>query len=342
MRAAVYHGAGDIRISEVPAPDPGPGRLLLEVATVGICGTDAHEYRSGPHMFPAGGFIPGHEFSGRVVAFGDGVEGFSEGDLVSSGAGISCGSCHWCRQGRTNLCVTYSSVGLQHPGALAEYVVVPAGVCLEVASLGLSPDVAALAQPMSIAVHSAKRGRAQPDEVALVIGAGGIGAFLIHALVRLGVRTSVVDLDRERLLIATSLGAEVVAHPDTIPDTGPLSVVYEVTGTQQGLQLAMSAAAPGTRVVLVGLQDGPASIEPRQISLREIELIGTNAHVFASDFSEAAHLLASREQGWSDIAPVAIPLDDLVEKGLTPMIEGRVTAIKTLIDPQASEARPTR
>jgi (R,R)-butanediol dehydrogenase/meso-butanediol dehydrogenase/diacetyl reductase len=192
---------------------------------------------------------------------------------------------------------------------------------------------------MSIAVHSARRGRAEPGETALVIGAGGIGAFLTYVLSQSDVKTTVVDLDEQRLAVARSLGADTAGRS---ADPGPHDLVFEVTGTPPGLELALSSAAPGTRVMLIGLQDGPASIEPRQLSLGEIELIGTNAHVFSDDFAQAAGLLASRSEGWSDIAPFALPLHDLVEKGLVPMTEGRPPAIKTLIDPWAGEARPTR
>ena len=97
------HGREDIRIEDVPEPTPGPGELLLEVGAAGVCGTDAAEFYEGPKLFPIPGpdprtgqrgpMIPGHEFGGRVVGIGEGVEGFSEGDLVASGAGISCGVC---------------------------------------------------------------------------------------------------------------------------------------------------------------------------------------------------------------------------------------------------------
>ncbi len=329
MRAAVYHGAGDIRIEDVPVPEPGAGEFLIEVTAVGICGTDAHEYHSGPHQFPSGSFIPGHEFAGRVVAVGDEVDGFEIGDLVATGAGISCGVCRWCEKGRTNLCATYSTLGLQRPGGLAEYAVVPAGISLEVGSFGLDPVYAALTQPMSIAVHVMRRGRVEPGETALVIGAGGIGSFLTYALSQMGVATQVVDINDERLAVARNLGAvDAVEYPD---------VVFEVTGNPAGLQQAVEAAGRGARIVLVGLQGSPSEVDLRQVSIQENELIGTNAHVFASDFADAALLLASRAEGWSDVAPMVIPLDDLVELGLVPMIEGRPVAIKTLIDPQSSQ-----
>ena len=345
MRAAVYRGAGEVTIEDRPIPEPGPDEILIRVAAVGICGTDAHEYDSGPHMFPATPFTPGHEFAGHVVERGSDVTGFAAGDLVAAGAGIPCGRCHWCRSGATNLCDRYQTLGLQLPGGLAQYVVAPGGTCLEVGSLGLSPDVAALAQPMSIAVHSMKRGRPKPDDLAIVIGAGGIGAFLVHALTHHGVMTVVVDIDTERLAIARTLGAEAAVQPESLADVledlsgGVASVVYEVTGVPAGLELALAATAPGTRVVVIGLQDGTHPVEFRRLALRENELIGTNAHVFAADFAQAAALLAARFGGWSDIAPVAIPLDDLVELGLRPLIEGTATRIKTLIDPWATQVR---
>jgi (R,R)-butanediol dehydrogenase/meso-butanediol dehydrogenase/diacetyl reductase len=339
MRAAVYRGAGDIEITYLPIPEPGPHDLLLRVSAVGICGTDAHEFESGPHMFPGGGFVPGHEFAGHVAAIGAEVSGFSEGDLVASGAGVSCGRCRACLRGASNHCDTYQTHGLQLPGGLAQFVAVPADTCLEVGSLDLSSDFAALTQPMSIAVHAMRRGRPTPADEVVVIGAGGIGAFLTYALAQLGSAPMVVDLDPSRLEVAEALGAMGTSHPEHIASSAP-SLVYEVTGTPVGLGQALSMASGGTRVVLVGLQDGAISLEMRRISLDETELIGTNSHVFAADFPEAVRLLATRA-GWVDVAPVAIPLDDLVEEGLRPMVEGRVTRIKTLIDPWAAEPRPT-
>jgi (R,R)-butanediol dehydrogenase/meso-butanediol dehydrogenase/diacetyl reductase len=105
--------------------------------------------------------------------------------------------------------------------------------------------------------------------------------------------------------------------------------------------LALAQAVPGTRVVVVGLQDGTHPVEFRNLALRENELIGTNAHAFAGDFEQGTRLLAARVGGWSDVAPVAIPLDDLVDLGLQPMVEGSSSSIKTLIDPWAKEVRNT-
>ena len=359
MRAAVYHGAGDVRVEDVAMPIPREGEVLLEVHAAGICGTDASEFLHGPKMFPVfaqdritghiGPMIPGHEFGGRVVEIGPGVETFRVGDLVASGAGISCGRCLRCEAGRTSLCVRYSTVGLQRNGALAQYCVVPSAICLDVRAFGLTDDSAALAQPMAIAVHSMRRGRLEAGDEALVIGAGGVGAFLIYAAARAGAKVVACDLDAARLEIADALGAAEVVQAEA--DTplaelarslvGKPAVVYEVSGSPQGLEAGLQLLSAGGRLVAVGLQTGPHQVDLRRLTLSEVELIGTNAHVCAVDLPEAVRLLADRVEGWEDVAPIALPLDDLVEEGLIPMVEGRRSRIKTLLDPWTETARAT-
>lgn len=360
MRAAVFHGREDIRVEDAQDPACGPEDLVLEVTAVGICGTDGHEFDSGPHMFPihrehpgsehVGPMIPGHEFTGVVTQIGHAVDGFSVGDVVASGAGISCGTCIQCRRMRTNLCEQYSTVGLQRNGALAEYVAVPAATCLQVGPYGLTPDAAALAQPMSIAVHAMRRGRLAADDQALIVGAGGIGAFLTFAATSTTEEVAVVDLDQQRLKIADTLGAKRCLQTgdadqaaEQVRDWGmDPTVVYEVSGTAAGLRTALSILPRGGRLVLVGLQGAPVEWDVRTLSLVEHEVIGTNAHVCSVDMPTSLELLASRQAPWSDIAPIALSLDELVEAGITPLVEGRSTQIKTLIDPQAQQTRETR
>ena len=359
VRAAVFYGRGDVRVEDVPDVEAGPGELLLRVSAVGICGTDAHEFDSGPHMFPidhvhpvsghVGPMIPGHELTGVVEDVGADVEGFEPGALVVSGAGISCGTCFWCKRAMTNLCLRYTTLGLNRNGALAEFVAVPASTCLDASRLGITADTAALAQPMAIAVHAMRRGRLAPDESAVILGAGGIGAFLTYAAADRCGSVVVSDLDAGRLQVAGALGATHIVQvggdgsvEDVLATSGIIpSVVYEVSGSAAGFNQALRIAPPGARLVMVGLQHGPLEIDGRSVSLREVELIGTNAHVCGLDLPEALRLLASRRDGWTDVAPVALSLDELVEEGLRPLAERRSTRIKTLIDPWATETRKT-
>src|SRR5579872_2104401 len=173
MRAAVYHGARDIRIEEVPQPEPPSGEILVRVHAGGICGTDASEFVAGPKMYPidarhpmtghSGPMIPGHEFSGRVEAIGEYVHTDLEpGDLVTTGASIWCGICAQCRAGRTSICGWHATLGLHRNGGFAEFVSVPAHILFRADPL--SPDVAALTQPMAIAAHAVKRARPQDNE----------------------------------------------------------------------------------------------------------------------------------------------------------------------------------
>jgi (R,R)-butanediol dehydrogenase/meso-butanediol dehydrogenase/diacetyl reductase len=360
VRAAVFYGQHDLRIEDVAVPEPTARELLLEVHAVGICGTDAGEWEHGPAIYAVPGphpvtghegpLIPGHELSGRVVAVGAGAPSFEAGAIVACGAGFVHSDDARVRAGKPNLSSGYATVGLQRHGGLAQYVAVPAEICLDVRPHGLGEDAAALAQPMAIAVHSLRKGRPQPGEHAIVIGAGGIGAFLIYAGVDLGLRVTVADLSSERLEIAHALGAETTIGSDEVADLPVAlaargiepSLVYEVTGTDSGLRSALAVAEPlGARIVLTGLHGQPRTIDLRRVTLREIELIGTNAHVCDVDLPEALRLLASRLDGWGDVAPEAFPLAELLDEGIVPIAERRARRIKTLIDPWADERRPT-
>ena len=359
MRAAVYHGARDIRIESLPEPVPGPGELLLEVRSSGICGTDALEWDRGPILTPVdrphpvsghrGPTILGHEFGGRVVDLGPEVDGFGADDLVACVAGISCGACAACMAGTSNFCDRYFTLGIDGHGGLARYVVARAAACLEVGRLGLDDDGAALVQPMSVALHALRQGKLRAGDTAAVLGVGGVGAFLVYAAAQQGAEVLAVDLDPARLAVAEALGASAAlkADRDSSPASavlghagGPVSVVYEVTGAPAALAAALDMVRPRGRVVRIGLGAHPVTIDMRRITLREIRLVGTRAQVFEDDFADAAVLIASRPQGWSDVAPIALPLEELVTHGLLPMAEGRPERIKTLIDPWATAIRP--
>jgi len=349
VRAAVYYGRGDIRIEDVSEPSPADDELLLSVAAAGICGTDAHEYAAGPVQFALPsrsdwgprGLVPGHEFAGTVISMGREVTGFSEGDLVASAAGIACGECVWCRRSRTNLCERYETVGLQRHGGLAQLCVVPARSCAVVDPAVLSPDAAALAQPMAIAVHAAGRGGPPEALDVLVIGAGGIGAFLVFVLAQAGARVSVVETDPSRRSVATRLGA-VAVGPSAVGTHIEPEIVYEVTGSPAGLELALAALPRGGRLVAVGLQAAPATVDLRRLSASECEIIGTNALIAATDLPIALTLLGRRDDSWADLAPRALALEDLVDEGIRPLAAGRADRIKTLIDPWTPQTRSTR
>jgi (R,R)-butanediol dehydrogenase / meso-butanediol dehydrogenase / diacetyl reductase len=353
MRAAVYHGRRDVRVGPVSEPpQPAPGEILLRVRRAGICGTDAHEYLHGPVLVPLrerhrasghlGPTILGHEFAGQIVDVGPGVDRFGVGDRVVPGAGVWCGRCDWCRAGRTNLCMTYYTLGLHANGGLAEYALVPERMCYPVPA-ACSDDAAGLAQPMAIAFHSVRRARVSPGQVVVVVGAGGIGAFIILAALALGAAEVVaVDVDETRLRTASALGAAHTIYARGQDPTQTIAlltggqgahVVIEASGAPEGPSMALASVRRGGLVLIVGLQAERRPIDLLDLAMREVELTSTWAHVCDVDLPQALAVLAAR-----DPAPLVVervvPLERLVADGLVPLAEHR-THGKILVDPTA-------
>jgi len=360
MPAAVYHGTRDLRVESRAVPVPAAGELLLRVAAVGVCGTDSSEWDHGPTQIPLskrhpasghlGPMAIGHEFSGTVVAVGEGVDAAWLGQRVASCGAAPCGACAACLRGESNLCRDYAGVGLHREGALAGYVATPVGSAASIEGRGISLDEAALCQPMGIAVHNVRRAGDVDGQLAIVLGVGGIGAFLVFALKAAGAVVIAADLSAERLAIAGDMGADELVRTKGDADDPALlgaavgdrdlRLVFEVSGTAGGLATSLAVAPAGARIVAVGIQRRPVEIDLGRVTIGERSIIGTNALVREIDFPRAVELIASRPGGWSSIAPEVLPLSDLVDGALRPMSEGRPPAIKTLIDPWGGVVRP--
>lgn len=327
MRAAVLYGPGDVRVEPVPAPPaPGPGEVLIKVTKAALCGTDAAEWDHGP-LLARPPVVLGHEFTGSVVAAAD--SGLLPGTRVVSGAGISCGACEWCAIGRTNLCASYQTLGLHLDGGLAELVLSPAAVCRVVPD-GLDDVAAAMAQPLAVALHAARRGRVGPGRSCAVVGVGGIGAFIVAAAAALGAAPLIaIDVSDSRLATAAALGAthtvnasRADAAPAVFSVTGGdgAHVVIEASGAPASPAAALSMVRRGGDVVIVGLQPAPSAMDLFAVSTREVDVHGTLAHVCGEDLGEALSILAGTSLAGTVLGDV-IPLADLVERGLRPLTE---------------------
>lgn len=349
MRAAVYAGTEDVAIRDVPEPaGPVPGEMTLEVSLAGICGTDASEFRRGPIMIPLdvahpgsrhmGPTVLGHEFIGTVARVGAGVEGFSVGDRVACGAGIACGACDRCREGRTNLCSSYYTLGLHTDGGLAEQVNAPASCCVQIPD-DLADEDAVLAQPLAIAVHALDRGRVSGGDSVLFLGLGGVGSLALAAAAARGVSQIIaVDIDPEKLAAARRLGAHetlLATEPDfehrvqeLAGGAGP-DVVLELSGVPENFDRAVRMVRPGGRVVLVGLAKGKVEFDPLEAVLKEIEFSSSLAHVCATDIPAALEILKDPKIR-REVVDRIVPLEDAIDQGLRPLAEGKVTG-KVLI-----------
>jgi (R,R)-butanediol dehydrogenase/meso-butanediol dehydrogenase/diacetyl reductase len=312
------------------------------VVRAGICGTDVEEYASGPHLIPLakphfasghqGPLVIGHEMVGEVVATGPGVDGFTPGDLVVPGSGVSCGNCRWCVQGRTNVCGQYYTLGLHVDGGLAERVNVPAGISRSVG--GLAPDVAIMAQPLAVALRSVRGIEPEPDRTVVVIGLGGIGSLAVAACSARGVSTVGVDVSAARLETGRRAGAELLINASREDAatairaaTGGVGadVVIEASGATAGLATAMNAVCRGGLIRLVGLHRDPSPLDLTRLVLEEITLDTSKVHVCDQDLPEALALLKAHPEIATTALDEVISLDRLVPDGLERIEQGDAT-----------------
>ena len=349
MRAAVYHGMRDVRIEDLPTPSPAAGEVLLKVLRSGMCGTDATDWKGGPKTFPVnrrhpvtgheGPLVFGHEFIGEVVKQGEGAT-TPVGALVASGAGVSCGQCDRCRQGRTNLCRAYYTLGLNTAGGMAEFVAVPEAT-LEPIPAGLSLDAAGLAQPLAVGLHAARRAGAHDGDKVVLIGAGAIGTFVLTGLRSLADGDlTVVDFPGPRLDRAKRLGATrcIAAGPDAPATVAEAvgapgaDVVIEASGAPGQLDVAIGLARPGGTILQVGLPARRQEIDVWSLVMQEKTIQTTLAHVCGDDLAPALHLLATTPlaqellEGVHPLGAIAEQLDRLASGQL----EGKILFDPTL------------
>lgn len=350
MQAAVYHGQHDIRVQQWPAPPPPAAReIQLEVLRASICGTDVEEFISGPHLIPltaphpasghVGPLVLGHEMVGRVVDVGTEVTEFAAGDVVVPGSGVSCGTCRWCRAGRTNLCATYYTVGLHVDGGLAERVNVPARISRSVGNC--PPDVAIMAQPLAVALHAVRGASAERGASIVVIGLGGIGSLAVAAYAARGIDTIGVDVSPTRLEVAARSGATMLINASRQDAAAAIrnatagdgaDIIIETSGTPQGLATAMNAVSRGGHIRLVGLHRDPSPLDLTRLVLDEIHVSTSKVHICDQDLPEALAILADHPDIATRAVDSTICLADVVPAGLTRLAEG-AAAGKVVVKP---------
>jgi len=290
MLAAVYRGVNDVRLETVPVPKIGPGELLLQVHTCGVCGTDLKKIATGSHSAPR---IFGHETSGVVAAVGDAVHNFEPGDRVVVFHHIPCRQCYYCRHKIFAQCPTYKKVGCTagfepSGGGFAEYVRVMDWI-VEQGTVRI-PDVvsfeqACFVEPVNTCMKGIEALRLQPGETVLAIGQGPIGIILSVLARRAGATVITSDLYPERLRISKSLGFEraIDASKNDAVDCvreqtegrGADAVILAV-GNNSLIRSAMDVARPGGRVLLFAqTQRGEVIIDPAAICVDEKTLVGS-------------------------------------------------------------------
>ncbi|MFE4578428.1 L-idonate 5-dehydrogenase [Streptomyces chartreusis] len=316
MLGCVIHGQGDLRVEELPVPLPGPGQALVAVRYGGVCGSDLHYWRHGG----VGDFrlrepmLLGHEVVGTVVAYGDGASGPLAGTAVAVHPATPCGRCPECVDGRRNVCrdTRYLGSAARFPhvqGGFAARVVVPADQ-LRPLPAGLDLRRAALAEPLSVALHAVRRAGDVAGRRVLVTGAGPIGCLVIAAAKAAGAASvTVTDLLPAALEYARAAGADTVVRADEPDDAGwpaEVDVAIEASGVAAGLDTCLRLVRRGGVVVQLGmLPPGQSPFAGNLVVSREIELRG--AFRFDTEFDAALELLAV-EGSFDELVSAVVPV----------------------------------
>jgi L-gulonate 5-dehydrogenase len=324
MRAAVTEGRRAMRVVNVPEPTaPGAGEVLVRPEAVGLCGSDFHYFLGdlgdavGTDLYPR---VQGHEFAGVVEAVGpDAPPGLRAGERVAVWPLTSCGHCYPCRIGRRNVCSNISLIGIHRDGALQERLRVPASQVFPVGAQDAA--VAALIEPVSIAVRAVVRGRVEAGEKAVVFGAGPIGQALATAAIDRGAEVLLVDRLRSRVERGKATGAELLTLEDGADlaaatrewagDEGP-QLVFEATGVPDVARTAVELVSQAGRVVIVGLSGHDAPLRVGDLAFKEIDLLGVSC-CNGDEFAEAVDLVARREDALRGLVTHEFPLEQAPE-----------------------------
>lgn len=283
MKAAVMHGARDIRTETVPDPILDPHGVIIKVKACGVCGSDLHVYKRDGQD----GTIFGHEFSGDIVEVGSQVTGIAPGTRVTAVGFKPCGTCFWCAQGKGHRCSNMALLGYQFPGAMAEYVHIPS------AALGrnvfplpdeLSYEDAASVEPLSISYFSVNRALPKENDMVAVIGLGVIGLYAVQVLKAMGVAKIIASGRRpSRLEAAKICGADIIidaAKDDAVKAameaTSKMGVntVVECAGMQATFDQSIAMARGGGKIMLVGIYEEPLTWDPLPAIAKNLSLIG--------------------------------------------------------------------
>ncbi|MGZ6705417.1 MAG: NAD(P)-dependent alcohol dehydrogenase [Solirubrobacteraceae bacterium] len=300
-RAAVLVRAGEIAIEQRPVPTPGPRDVLVEVTSVGVCGSDVHWYQHGRigDLVVEAPLVLGHECAGRVVAVGAEASKHAVGDRVCLEPGVPCGRCRECRAGRYNLCVDVSFFATPPvDGAFADFVTIHEDFAFALPD-GMSDDVGALMEPLSVGIWACRKAGVTAGDRVLVTGAGPIGLLAMQVAKAFGATdVAISDVNEQRLAFAERLGAtRTLRAGPHVP--GEVDAVIECSGQPAAIVAGIEALRPTGTAVLVGIT--PPTMEFPVSLMRDRELWVTGTYRYANTYPTAIELAAT---GGVDVAAI--------------------------------------
>jgi len=319
MKAAIMIAPYQIRIRDVPKPEPRPHEVLIRMKAAGVCGSDVHFY-DGTHPYADYPRIYGHELSGVVEETGASCTRLKAGDRVIVEPAIPCGRCYPCRIGKYNCCVDMDMIGAFRQGGFAEYVTVPEAYAHKMPD-GMRFEVGALCEPFSIGAQVVRRADVRDDAVVTVLGVGPIGLTALILMKRFyRVRVMAIDVVPERLERARRFGADVLINPqrqDAVRTVLELTqgegshIVVESAGLKQTMEQTIEMVSPGGRIVIVGLTNEQVSFPGILFTKKEVEIFGSRNNVGC--FPQVIDFLHRFPEVADDFITDRIPFDRIAE-----------------------------
>ena len=297
-------------LEDVPVPAIGINDVLIRVDRTGICGTDVHieKWDAWAAKTIPVPMVVGHEFVGEIVAVGANVSDFYPGDVVSGEGHVVCGRCRNCLAGRRHLCKATSGVGVNRPGAFAEYIALPQTNVWVLAS-GIDRDVAAIFDPLGNAVHTALSFDLLGEDV-LVTGAGPIGIMAVAVARHAGARHVVItDMNPYRLALAERMGATValdVRSGDLARVMADLDmkegfdVGLEMSGSPAALAQMVATMCHGGKIAMLGIPAEPIALDWHTVVFNMLTIKG----IYGREMYETWYKMSVMIQSGLDVAPV--------------------------------------
>ncbi|WP_271946114.1 zinc-dependent alcohol dehydrogenase [Ruegeria faecimaris] len=336
ISAAYYRGNKSFAVEQAQAKAPGPGEAVIRVAYCGICGTDMHVYHGNMDARVGLNRVIGHEMSGVVEAVGEGVHTVQPGQKVVVRPLDHCGECPACKRGHQHICQNLKFLGLDTDGAMQEIWTVPAHT-LHILPDDLRMDHAALIEPVAVACHDVRLSGLQPGEDVVVIGGGPIGILVAMVARDAGGNVVISEVNPNRLAIAEKLGFDTINPIETdlvstinarTGDKGA-DVVFEVSGTQPGVDAMTAVAATRARIVMVAIHAQKPQIDLFQFFWRELQLIGARVYE-PEDYEKAIAVVASGGVDADVVITDVSPLADI--QAAFEALDRSPTAMKSLIE----------
>ncbi len=332
MKAAQYLGPKTIKLTHLDKPKIKKDEILMKTKSVGICGTDLHIYRGGMKELPTP-LVPGHEFSGVVEEVGSQVEGFKKGDRITAEHVIPCGECMFCEIGKPNLCDAVEVIGLHRPGALAEYVAIPAELVYQVPNQ-LDFEEAAMVEPLSIGMYVINETDNLLDKRVAVIGQGPIGMLLSQLLKVAGAYVAGFDVLKFRLDFVQKHKwvDEAVDSQDSYKIKKSLNNFdksFEVVGREETAEMAIDITRRDGDIYLLGVFEKPAKLDLMQVVKKELNVFGSWTCAFS--FNDSIDLLAKGKIDVKSLITHRYSIDE-VEKAFRESNEYSQQRIKTVIN----------